>query len=299
MNDPRLARLLDRAVPTIPDRLRTAPLDAVRARVRRRRARRVTSALVAVVLVVLIGPALWYARANNGSGEPPAGVVNTPSASASPNVPWGMAKVDRAGTTITVFVAPPDDRRVCQGEWEATATAASGSDRVIITSVGSPGPSSLTASGCPHGDAFMAPVTLTLPAPLGSRPLIDAYDGLERPAYREEDLPTVPGGGGGWSEVHTSFGGGDSWMVSYTREGGPDVWIQGFRRDGAPAPDGPSRGTVKVGSYRAVIYLRSTGTFEVRWETTKVVYTLTLQPSEGQSLTLSAFRTVLAQIGIT
>jgi hypothetical protein len=303
VSDERLGHLLDQAIPDLPEELRRPPLEGLRARARRRRTRRNGVAAAGITLALLTGPALWYTstldgphRVGPGRADEPAVVVNT-------GLTWWMARVDPAGTKVTLFVSRPLDGPPCTGAWRPQASFAAGADAVTVTvSDGSP-----TGIGC-ASDNRLATVELTLPEPLARRPLIDGYDGVRRPVYREADLPRVPGGTEGWSEVPATFSVPSlaaeplgAWMVSYTRPGGPDINIRGYPSEHslAAVPDTDPVGAVDVAGTRGAIYPLGPARFQLRWEASGVVYLLDVLPREGEREPLPAFRDVLARIGVS
>jgi hypothetical protein len=304
MTDDPVARLLEEAVPGIPDELRRPPVREVRARARRRRTRRNAVAAAVVTTVLLTGPAFWYQSTRGESQRPPSGGNPVPTTAAvGTKITWWKARVDRTGTKVTLYVTRPPDEPPCDGTWRLRAGTTVGADEVtaVVEDV------SATGMGC-SPDNFMTPVQVTLPEPLADRALVDGYDGSSRPVYREADLPKVPTGPDGWSEVpgHFSVGHGPiseqdgAWYLGYTRSGGPDIRITGAPPMQALTSDGARIDTVDVAGAPGTIYTHpdeATG-YELRWEASGVVYLLALSPVEGERISLGEFREVLGRLGI-
>ncbi|GIF78589.1 hypothetical protein [Asanoa siamensis] len=303
MSHDRVAHLLEQAIPGIPEELRRPPLAKLRARARRRRTRR-NAAAAAVVTLVLAGPALWYTSTLDGPQRTAPAGPGGPAAAVNTGLTWWMARVDRAGTQVTLFVSRPVDGPACQGSWSPEATFATDAATVIVTV----SDGSVTGVGC-ASDNKLATVQITLPEPLARRPLIDGYDDTRRPVYREADQPQVPGGSAGWSEVPTTFSAPRPvnaelpavWNVSYTRPGGPDIKIRGYPADHllAAVPKTEPVGTVEVAGTRGGIYPTGLDRYLVRWEAPGVVYNLTVLPTEGAYVSLPTFRELLARIGVS
>ncbi|MEE6259386.1 hypothetical protein [Plantactinospora sonchi] len=304
MIEDRMARLLDQAVPGIPEDLRRPPLTELRARVRRRRIRRTAVAVAGVTLVLMTGPALWYAS-DSGSRRTVPDVADGPSALADDRLTWWMARVGRDDRTVTLYVSRLSDAPPCQGTWQPEATVVSSADAVTVEVADG----SATGIGCADDDTRLAPVRVTLPEPLDRRDLVDAYDDGSRPVYREADLPEVPGGVDGWSEVRTSFSAPapvnaeppGAWLLSYTRPGGPDIRIRGYPAGHALAavPAGDPVDTVEVAGTRGRIDPYGGDRFLLRWQVSDTVYLLDVLPSEGVQGSMTMFRDVLERIGVS
>ncbi|MEO3742707.1 hypothetical protein [Plantactinospora sp. B5E13] len=297
-----LARLLDQAVPDIPDDLRRPPLAGLRSRVRRRRTRR-TVVAAGVTLALVAGPTLWYASTSDRSGRTGSETAGGPAVAVDDRLTWWMARVGRDDRTLTVYVSRPADGTPCQGTWQPGATVSPGTGAVTIAVTDD----SPTGTGC--GDDKLTPLRVTLPEPLARRDLVDAYDNGDRPVYREADLPEVPGGTDGWWEVSTTFssprpadfGPPGAWAVSYTRPGGPDIKIRGYPagHDLAAVPEGDPVDTVEVTGMRGRIDPYGGDRFLLRWQVADTVYLLDVVPSEGATMSLATFRDVLSRIGIS
>lgn len=301
MSEERMARLLDQAIPGIPEDLRRPPLAELRSRVRRRRTRRAVLA-AGVTLVLLTGPTLWYASTSDRPGRTASETAGGPAVAVDDRLTWWMAWVGRDDRTLTVYVSRPADGAPCQGTWQPGATVSAGPDTVVVA-VTDDSPSGI---GC--GDDKLTQVRVTLPEPLARRDLVDAYDNGARPVYREADLPKVPGGVDGWSEVSTTFstpgpadfGPPGAWAVSYTRPGGPDIRIRGYPpgHDLAAAPEGDPVGTAEVAGTRGRIDPYGGNRFLLRWQVADTVYLLDVVPSEGGTVSWATFRDVLARVGV-
>ncbi|MGN9906518.1 hypothetical protein ACTMTJ_03095 [Phytohabitans sp. LJ34] len=303
MTDDTVSRLLEEAVPGIPDELRRPPLREVRARARRRRTRRNALAAAAVTMALVITPALWRQATPDESAPPSAGERPVlPGSTLGTKVTWWMARVDRTGTKVTLYATRPPDGPPCQDRWFLQASTAMEDD---VATLGL-WDVSVDGLGCPsQGGGSLVPVEVTLHQPLGDRALVDGFDETTRPVYREADLPVVPQGPDGWSEVTTSFGASPGseglWSVGYTRSGGPDVWIHGYPPDQAPTPAADPIDTVDVLGARGTIYPRAIKEigYELRWEASGVVYFLELSPTEGERISLQQFRQVLTRLDIS
>lgn len=272
----------------------------MRARVRRRRARRNVLVAAAVTMVLATGPALWYQSTRGEPPRPPSGGGVVPSVKVDNTLTWWMARLDRTGTKVTLYVTRPPEGIPCEGTWSPQAVTEMDAD-VVTVSVED---ASAGGMGCP-GSNSLAPLRITLPQPLGNRTLADGFDGGSRPVFREADLPEVPQGPDGWSEVNTTFGANPGseglWTVGYTRGGGPDIRIYGYPPDQAPSVAADPVDTVEVAGARGTIYPRSINHigYELRWEASGVVYFLELSPTEGEKISLQLFRDVLTRLGIS
>ncbi|MEQ4302972.1 hypothetical protein ABNF97_16510 [Plantactinospora sp. B6F1] len=303
MSDERLAHLLDQAIPGIPEELRRPPLAELRSRVRRRRTRRTVFAAAGLTLLLLTGPAVWYSGALD-EGRHNGGPAGEPTAVAHDRLNWWMARMNRAGTEITVFVSRPLDAPPCQGVWLPEATVTAGTTAVTVT-VSDRSP---TGAGCATSEN-LTPLRVALPGSLAERAFLDGYDGSSRPVYREADLPVVPGGPDGWAETPGSFAAPIAevrtvpgyWVLSYGRVGGPDIIIRGHRPEHGMrgAPDGDPIDRVEVAGNPGGVYRTGPDRFVLHWAATGVEYVLTVVPAEGESVSLPMFREVLGRIGVS
>jgi hypothetical protein len=88
-------RLLDQAVPPVPEPLRAAPIAALRRRVRRRRAVRATAVGCVAVIALVLGAVVALPARNDRTGPAdPAGFS------------WVFARVDRTDLVVTVYANP-------------------------------------------------------------------------------------------------------------------------------------------------------------------------------------------------
>ena len=136
--------------------------------------------------------------------------------------------------------------------------------------------------------------TLDLSAPLGDRVLRDGYDHRRPRLYRDRELPLLTEHG--WEEVPGSLAmaaDGNSWSTAYTRPGGPDISIEvgptAIRR-----PDSPAAGTAAMGERTGIIYPHpGMQSYEIRWTVDDLTYSLTAFPTEGDTMTLDQFRSLI------
>lgn len=228
-------RLLDQAVPPVPEPLRAAPIAAVRRRVRRRRAFQVTAVGCAAVIALVLGAVV--ALPDRDDRVEPAGPAD---------VGWVFARVDRTDLVVTVYANPTGGE--CYALVDTQATQSAEPDRVVITVRGR----NERVPGCAQSGRA-APVPVRLDQPLGDRALVDGSTGRPPPVYHERDLPVVPRLSG-WQLVPTDFleSTGDYFLMTYTRSDGPEVVF--FMRPAAgPPPSGPPDTRIVVGGRTAVL----------------------------------------------
>ncbi len=286
------SRLIDAAVPPIPSHLLTPPIQQIRRRaVRRRAAFASCAAAVAVVLVtvgiVAIGPSGQSSTMVGSSPTPISGPPNTPTTPTRPvgEPPpgsWRLARVDRTGAGLTIYVNP--DRRTCQGYEDAVPVVEEHADTVVIAVTGA---GKATACG-----TKAAPLHITLTHPLGTRTLRDGRDGTTARAYFDSDLPQVPAP---WSEVPASYSvlDGYGWSISYTRPGGPDLmFIAGVGGVGSAT----TVADVTLGSVRGAIIESDAGSYRVRWKVRDLTYMMMLVPREGATTSLAEAQAVINQL---
>jgi hypothetical protein len=296
VTDDRLGRLLDLAVPDIPDGLRTAPLAAVRRRARRRRAVLATAVTGGAAFVVLA--ALAVALPARRDGAPPGpGITGTapqPDRSAGPTIAadptavrWVFARIDRADRVVTVFANPADGD--CVELVDARATFRADAEKVVVTVHGATRP----AADCTRsGNAVPLPVTLA--DPLDARPVFDAATGRPAPVYPDRVLPNSRGS---WHEPGTSYlrPTGDSLSLSYTRAGGPDLLIRVVPADG-PAPSASAAERISLGGHPGLL-AEVNGVWTLRWRNNGFDLTLRLIPNESiTSMSRAEAVTVLEQL---
>ncbi|GIG89438.1 hypothetical protein [Plantactinospora endophytica] len=264
------------------------------------RQRRTVVAAAVVTLVLLLGTAWWYVATRDGPTRTPPAPAGL--AAEKTGLTWWMGRVDRAGS-LSVYVSRAPGGPPCAGAWLPRATVTVDTATVTVTVHDD----SATGIGCASDDK-LAELRIDLPEPLAGRTVRDGYDDGRRPVYREADLPVVPDGSDGWSEVPTTFTAprpGDyeppgAWALSYTRSGGPDIRIRGYPSGHAlaAAPDTDPVGTVEVAGARGTIHPYGEGRFRLRWEVPGTVYLLDVLPREGQAGSLSQTRDVLARVGV-
>jgi hypothetical protein len=295
-------RLLDSAVPPIPARLAEPPLARIRQRARHRQLAVIGSAAAAAVLVLGIAgvaTANWRQSAspdsrigsqhlfpqpsNVDSDEPstsdsagPAGVGTRGPA------PWQIVQVDRAGTTLTVYVEPPaGDCRVYNNA-KATLDERSDAVNIAVTATPGPGPDCTTAWAATL-------LTVHLAKTLGTRPVRD--HGTTRPAFLDRELPLVPAP---WTKVSEGYGGfgiPPGWDVGYTRPGGPDIHIQAHTGTVTRTP----LKQVTIGS-RTGITFADGSQVGLQWQVGSLVYTLVLMPTEGATSSPTELDDVLSHL---
>jgi hypothetical protein len=290
MTDDLLTRLLDQAVPPVPERLRTAPLAAITRRARRRRAVVATASVCAVPALVAV-IVLAFASIHDGAKPPPAtdptGSVPAPPASTATAVRWQFARVDRSERIVTVFANPAEGD--CLELVNTGAEAAEHTDRVVLTVRGDTRP----AADCARS-GLAVPLRVTLSAPLDGRPIVDAATGQAPPAYLDRDLPLIPADR--WQEVPGDVyrPTGDRFGISYTRAGGPDITIVISPAVG-PRPSGPAGERRTLGRRDAVL-AEYNQTWTVWWRSGGRDYVMSLVPSEGRALSRAEANAVLGQI---
>jgi hypothetical protein len=259
-------RLLDQAVPPVPEPLRAAPIAAVRRRVRRRRAVRATAvgcvALIALVLGVVV--ALPVRNDRTGPADP-AGFS------------WVFARVDRTGLVVTVYANPTGDQ--CNVLVDTQAAHSAEPDRVVVTVRGR----NQREPGCSQARRAV-PVPVRLAEPLGDRAVVDGSTGQSLPVYHERDLPVVPPTTE-WRLVPTDFleATGEYFLMSYTRPGGPEVVFYMTPAVG-PAPSGAPDTRIVIGGRTAVL----TAAYEwwrMSWRAGATDIRLDIGPDAGGPLT--------------
>jgi hypothetical protein len=284
--DDQTVRLLDAAVPTIPSRLRTPPYEQIRARARRRRLARggsasaVVAMLVASVILAVTGV---FARPATDIGGGPATTAppNTPISPGGAAVPIQEARLDRAGTGLTLYLNPPGD---CAVYGNANQRVIEGDATVTLFISASPLPVDCSR-------AMVTRVDVALSSPLGARPLRDGDTGATIPVFRDADLPRVPRP---WTEVHNDFVNmnGTAWATGFTRPGGPDLDFLASRGQVEPA----SVERIQLGRRHGVIAPFGDHSYEVDWVVGDLLYQMRLSPSEGGSVSLAQTHAIIAQL---
>ena len=195
-------------------------------------------------------------------------------------MPWRAARVDRAGTTLTVFVNPP--KPGCQTYPSPHASVQESSDVVIVT---------VTATAAPAAceRTVVTQFKVTLSQPLGGRLLRNGRDGVIARAFFDANLPVIPAA---WHEVPTDYISVDqsSWSIGFTRSGGPDLY---FRAEAFRMAD---PGTVPLGSHKGVVYPVRQDSYGVRWQVGDLMYSMELMPSEGKTCTQAELEHVISQL---
>jgi hypothetical protein len=272
--DERVIDLMDQATAHLPERWRSAPLPAIRRRIRQRRHRAV--AATALGLVAILGIGVGLAQALPGGqrqrgGQPPQPTPQPTEQSEGRPVPWQVVRVDRAGTGLTVYANPPAG--TCEFQSAPVISVEYGPDKVVVTVHGSARPEPRCAGG--HR-ASVTPAHLV--TPLGDRPIVDGA--TDRPGLRlfDTELPLPIA----WQEAPASYSDrpGTTWPITFTRPGDVSVVILAQTPAVAGQPAGQPLGTIAVGSHQAPIYAGSHG-LEVRWQARDLIYTLFLTADDS------------------
>ena len=283
--DDMTARLLDAVVPPMPARLNRPPFERIRARARRRRAAMILTA-TATGFVLIAGTAFAVTMMPRPStvvgGGPATAASPTPSSDASGvAVTIVEARLDRLGTGLTLYVNPAGDCSV-YGAADARVTEQDAEVRLFVHA--SPEPIDCSR-------AMVTTVHLTLTSPLGTRSLRNGVTGATVPVFRDADLPVLPLP---WTEVHNDFTqmDGTTWAGSYTRPGGPDLrfLVQPGQLDSAGAE------RVPLGHREGVILPYGGHSYEVDWTVGDLLYRMSLEPSEGGSVSLNQTQQVIAAL---
>ncbi len=281
------SRLIDAAVPPIPSHLLTPPIRQIRRRaIRRRAALGSCAAAVAVVVtsvgaIVAIGPSDDSSTVVGSSPTPTSAAAVTSTTPTNAAGSWRLARVDRAGTGLTVYVNP--DPRACVVYTEAVPSVDERADAVIITVNG-------TGKTVACEERRVAQLHITLTQPLGTRTLRDGRDGTIARAYLDSDLPQVPLP---WFDYPTGFSelDGSLWMAGLTRPGGPDLRFSasvGTVSDlsGQPVTLGSRQGRIRQNGVTQV----------VEWQVRDLIYTMMLTPREGATTSLAEAQAVINQL---
>ncbi|WP_433045891.1 hypothetical protein [Dactylosporangium sp. CS-033363] len=226
MSDEEVTDLFERAVATVPPELLPPPHAAIRRRARNRRVAAWSAATAAVVLVVVAGYAV--ARPGQESVAPQPAASKAPAA--VPGVPWLGARIDRAGTRITVYAAPQLGKCV-EGD-PAQDDLVAEDDKITISLGGA-------YTDCAD-DLQVTARTFELQQPVGTRFLKDGRSPYGQPfVFPDTDLPDLAAGG--WSEGTPVWrGSGDAALtLRFARPGGPDLRLLAERWQ--PEPDGTTK----------------------------------------------------------
>ncbi|GIJ74845.1 hypothetical protein [Virgisporangium ochraceum] len=285
MNESGLDRLLDRSVPTIPDRLRTPPIAAIRRRAGRRRVL-VTSAATAgaVLALTLAGAVVTALPAARDATVTPADPTAVPDRAP---LRWPLAVIGRDDRTITVYPLPAGGE--CMELAGVTATFTGDANRVVVTARGD----SRRAADCRESGAAV-PVELTLSEPLAGRVLVDAATGRPAPAYPERVLPVVPPP---WREVPVTVRApapnGDLFAFSYSRPDPPALTIL-ISPTGGTEPAGPPGETIAIGGRTAVLADHDRH-WSLRWQAEGFTMTMNFS-DDGRHLTRDRVLAVIDQL---
>jgi hypothetical protein len=263
----QIPRLLDAAVPSIPPRLRTPPYEGIRRRAKRRRATVAGSAAAIVVAATAIGLVTTLGHVRGPStvvgatptSEPSVNLTTAPASgptSQDPGVVSPMslriAKVDRAGTGLTLYLNPSRDP--CLTYPDAVASVDERANDVVVA---------ITGKGVPTEceRTMAAPIRVNLAQPLGNRTLWS--DGRMVRVFFDADLPQIPSP---WMKVTVEFTelDGSFFADGYTRPGGPDLDFRIFA--GTPPDSGGGPGEwVALGSRQGTV-VNQGDRYGVRWQ---------------------------------
>lgn len=281
----QVTRLLDSALPDVPQAMLGAPIHTIHrlARRRRRRIAATTTAAVAVLAVVIAVVAVFRPVHRTAPAVTPL-----PSTSVAPHfTPWQLVRVARDGTHLTVYSQPPAGTCVPALVSQVVQSA---------TSVGiGVAPSQRGAVSCDPDQSDALPVAVALDAPLGDRQVIDLSGNTARRPYLDSELPEFPDGAG-WHELGNntvSFSQEVFLAVMFERGDGVDASITAV--DGASPVAGTKKGTVALGSRAGQIYTYGTS-YKVVWDVGGRQYTMRIDPNEGKSESLAAFKTLLSSL---
>jgi hypothetical protein len=231
------AELLERAVPPVPERLRTPPRAAIRRRARRRGA--LAAAIVAGVgaaVLVTVSFIATSVRPTPIPSQPASQPASRPPAGA---IPWILAKVEADGRTLRIGVFHPEPFPDCRDS-SPVAKVVEEPSRVVVTVT-----ASMSPRPCDGSETFTKVVPVSLRADLGDRRLVDGYDGRERPPVpaRLFPAPSYPAGlVAGGDQPATAAGDRVGWALAYGGVGGPDVGLFVSTATPVPEPDGEQVG---------------------------------------------------------
>jgi hypothetical protein len=276
MTERDVTRLFDEAVPPIPPNLLEAPYMSIRQRARRRRAVTTAAACVSVAVAVCIVAAGIVVAPWRGAAP-----TTTPSAPTTqavrlpPARSVQEARVDRAGTGLTLYVNP--DLANCIVYPDLTPVVDQRSDRVVVTFTGAG-----TKTACDQ--ALPAPITVTLSQPLGDRALVDGSGTPIRPFF-DADLPVLPAA---WTSVPDVYAYG-AFVLAYQAIGTGFVIFKASTQPPSYPADG---GEVTLGSRTGSLFTTGSpgGGPGVRWQVRDLTYEMTLEPIGGQHVTLDQLR---------
>ena len=281
-----LRGLLDNAVPPIPDQLRHAPVAELVRRGRRQR-RRARLAAAAAGLVAVAATALVVQIASGGPAPSPAPPATRTSEETGVPWRWVAARLDRTERQLTIYLATVAG---CRFVHLVDARASESQTEAIVNVQAL----SLPSSDCSNTPYPSITATLDLSAPLGNRVLRDAYDHRRPRLYRERELPLLAEHGWELPDSLTMAADGNSWSSNYTRRGGPDISIEVGPTARFRQPASPAAGTAAVGDHTGVIYPHpAMQSYEIRWPVDDLTYSLTAFPTEGETITLDQFRSLI------
>jgi hypothetical protein len=192
-----------------------------------------------------------------------------------------LARVDRAGTGLTLYVNP--DQANCVVYPGLTPVVDQRPDRVVVTLTGAG-----TKTRCDTLRA--APITVTLSQPLGDRALVDGSGTPIRPFF-DADLPVLPAA---WTAVPLGYAavfGTNFVLVDYAIGTALDLEFIASTQPRSYPADG---GEVRLGSRTGSLF--TTGAVAgVRWQVRDLTYEMSLVPSEGEHATLDQLRAFIAE----
>lgn len=288
---------LDEATAEVPPPYRAAPLDGIRRRVRLRRATATAVASAALVAALLGGLAVTRAVAGGPRPQPPAGpapsAIAPVSASGSAPVsadpatqPWASAMVSRDERTVTVYTGTARCHDLAQARADVTVQDATQVVIAVHARV-------VDAADC-STSGFDIPVTLTLPADLGTRAVRDGRDGGARQVYHERDLPDLTGTG--WSPIpQVSWQAGDEgWYGGYNGPGGASLQLKALPGKWSSNAGSPVT-TVRLGTRQGTV-TGGPGMWKVWWQAGDAKYSLEYEPTEGGTFTLQQFTQLLGTL---
>jgi hypothetical protein len=284
MTERELTRLLDQAVPPIPPNLLEAPYTSIRQRARQRRAVTAAACASVVVAVCIVVAGIVVAPWRGEAPTTPAAPIMPGSTTQAVRPPARSvleARVDRAGTGLTLYVNP--DQANCVTYPHLTPVVDQRSDRVVVTFTGAG-----TKTACDQVQA--APITVTLSQPLGDRALLDGSGTPIRPFF-DADLPALPAG---WTSIPGQYEDVDGtvFVLAYQAIG---TGILIFNASTQPPPYPADLGEVTLGSRTGSLFTTgSTGDVPgVRWQVRDLTYQMTLEPSRGSPATLDHLRALI------
>lgn len=251
--------------------------DEVRARGdRRRRNRRALLTTAVFILVAALAVGAFVLGGQSRSHLPP--VAPTPTSASSVPVAWHIGELDRSETRLTVFVDPIDCQEISlpQAEVRYTDTTA----EVLISAQLRVGGNCTSPVGLP--------VTVTLPAALGTRLVFDGLaDRLPRQIARRASLPIPPAA---WAEgpAPATWQRDQGWSVWYQKDG-QEVQFTDFDLSAPPVGE-----AVTIGGQAGTLEALSSS-YKFVWHPANDAraYQLTVLTNEGSSISKPDFIALL------